>query len=173
MPIQGHDQHAGVRAQVGSTSSAQTRECELDTLIESYENRAREEQLRLAREAQKRADPLERLRVQMTEELLPAFKELRDKYARAGFTMQMDVSRILAGERELTIEMCFREHRSELCGIVTRSAIAFTEIHYIGDTGGGIRSGPSIRLRNLNGMTFREFICERLAALMRAAVRGR
>jgi hypothetical protein len=109
----------------------------------------------------------------MTEELLPVFRELQDKYAGAGFTMEMDVSTFLAGDRELTIEISYKEHRSELCGIVTRSAIAFTEIHYIGDAGGGIRSGPSIRLRNLNGMTFREFICERLAALMRAALRGR
>jgi hypothetical protein len=109
----------------------------------------------------------------MTEELLPVFRELHDKYARTGFKMKMDVSTFLAGDRELKIEMSFKEHRLELCGIVTRSAIAFTEIHYIGDTGGEIRSGPAIRLRNLNGMTFREFICERLAALIRAALRGR
>jgi hypothetical protein len=172
-PIQRHDQYVGVRAQVEPTSAAQSREHELDALIDSYENRTREEQLKLTRETHKRTDPIECLRSQMTEELLPVFREVHDKYARAGFTMEMDVSTFLAGDRELTIEISFKEHRLELCGIVTRSAIAFTEIHYIGDTGGEIRSGPSMRLRNLNAMTFREFICDRLATLMRTAMRGR
>ena len=156
-----------------STKLMETREGELDSLISVYEQRVREERERALAERESQADPVEKLRSLMDKELIPAFGELGKKYRAAGFTMKLDASTFLAGERELMIELGFKDHRSELCGVVTREAIAFSEIRRVGDTGGEISGGPSLRLRSLTTSTFREFVCERLGLLMRAAMRGR
>ena len=151
----------------------ETREGELDSLISVYAQRVREERIRASAERESQADPVKKLRTLMDKELIPAFEELGKKYEQTGFTMKLDASTFLAGERELMIELSFRDHRSELCGVVTREAIAFSEIRRVGNTGGEISSGPSLRLRSLTTSTFREFLCERLGLLMRAAMCAR
>ena len=116
-------------------------------------------------------DPIEALREMMLKEFIPIFVELVDKYSKSGISLQMDASNLLQGGRELTFEFGVGEYRVQLGGTVTSEAIAFHETRYSPDVRGELISGPMLRLRQLNGTTFREFVCERLAVLLRTAMR--
>lgn len=145
-------------------------ERELDALLTLAKRR------KIARESQAKTDaakedPVDKLRRQMTTQLVPVFEEIAAKYAPHGFTLELDLSRFMAGERELTITMGFGQHTSELHGTVTSEMIAFHEIRRRGEFGGELASGPALRLRTLNADSFREFICSGLSRLMRAVMR--
>jgi hypothetical protein len=60
-----------------------------------------------------------------------------------------------------------------LQGTVTSDAVAFHEVRYAPDIHGQLVAGPMIRLKHLNGKTFRDFVCERVAILLRDASRRR
>ena len=90
-----------------------------------------------------------------------------------GVSLEMDVSNFLAGGREISFEFGVGEYRAKLVGTVTTEAIAFHETRYAPDIDGELVSGPMLRLRNLDGTAFREFICERLSVLLRTAIRRR
>ena len=85
--------------------------------------------------------------------------------------MQMDASNFLQGGREIKFEFGIRDHRLQLHGIVTSEAIAFHETRHGPDVQGELVSGPMLRLRGLDGSVFREFVCERLTYVLRAATR--
>ncbi len=140
---------------------------DLDTLIAIYQER----RARAARDPDPKPDPIEKLRTQMMAELIPTFNAVAVKYAPAGFSMKLDAMDFLAGQRELRIDLVFGEARQELIGTVTPEFIAFQEVHYEADVTGQIRSGPSIRLRTLTADGFRDFLCERLAMMVRTALR--
>ena len=124
-----------------------------------------------AKAADTRDDPLDMLRKIMVSDLIPTFAELVDKYAPMGVSMRMDASKLLAGGREVTFDFAVGDDRSTLVGTVTSEAIAFHETRYVAGTSGGLTSGPMLRLRQLDRSTFRAFVCERLATLMRSALR--
>jgi hypothetical protein len=140
---------------------------DLDTLIAMYQER----KARAARDPDPKPDPIEKLRTQMMSELIPTFNAVAVKYAPAGFTMRLDAMDFLAGQRELRLDLTFGDARHELIGTITPEFIAFQEVHYEGDVTGQIRSGPSIRLRTLTADGFRDFLCERLAMMVRTALR--
>ena len=135
----------------------------------------------LARRRQKEAedgpsaqpDPVRALRGLMTTELIPVFVELVEKFSSSGISMQMDASNFLEGGREIKFEFGLGEFRSQLQGTVTTEGIAFHETRYSPDFQGELTSGPMLRLRGLNAATFRQFVCERLTFLLRAAARRR
>ena len=145
-----------------------TSEDDLDSLIKILKRREEE-----GVQGHTRKDPLQTLREMMINDLVTVFVEIVEKYSKAGISMQMDASSFLEGGREIRFEFGLGEYRSLLQGTVTAEAIAFHETRYSPDFHGELTAGPMIRLRYLNADTFREFICERLATLLRTATRRR
>lgn len=113
------------------------------------------------------------LREQIVRDFVPIFQELMEKYAGNGIVMDMDASNFLEGGREIRMEFAFGEYRSQLVGTVTPEAVAFHETRYTPEMRGELVSGPALRLRQLNEQAFREFVCERLALLLRTAMKRR
>lgn len=143
-------------------------EGELDALVNSLEERQKPAES----EGQRRAtDPLHALREMTVRELVPVFVELVEKYSKSGISLQMDASSLLEGGREIKFEFGIGEHRVQLQGTVTSDAIAFHEVRYAPDIDGQLLAGPMLRLKQLNAKTFREFVCERLAMLLKSAAR--
>ena len=143
-------------------------ECELDALVNALEER----QKTAKGEAPARAvDPIRALREMTVRELVPVFVELVEKYSKSGISLQMDASSLLEGGREIKFEFGIGEHRVQLQGTATSDAIAFHEVRYAPDIDGQLLAGPMLRLKQLNAKTFREFVCERLAVLLRSATR--
>ncbi|MFQ5489298.1 MAG: hypothetical protein ACE5GE_01140 [Phycisphaerae bacterium] len=114
---------------------------------------------------------LDRLREKMRSELIPAFEELRAKYEDRGVIIALDPERFLAGGVEILIEVKFETFGLRMEGTVTPEGIAFHETRFSDDMLGVVTTGPMLRARNLNGQSFREFMCERVAQLVRSAVR--
>ncbi len=141
-------------------------ENELDSLINVMEKRG----VNIASAA---ADPLIRLRSLMLNDLVPEFVELVEKYSGMGVSLQMDASNFLEGGREVKFEFGLGEYRFQLHGTVTSEGIAFHETRYCPDLHGELATGPMLRLHGLNRDVFREFVCERLTHLIRAAMRRR
>lgn len=119
------------------------------------------------------ADPLIRLRSLMLNELVPEFVDLVDKYSQTGASLQMDASNFLEGGREVKFEFALGDYRFQLHGTVTSEGIAFHETRYCPDLHGELATGPMLRLHGLDRSVFREFVCERLTHLIRAALRRR
>lgn len=150
-------------------------EAELDALVLAYEDRKRQAaEDKAAEEADAaRPDPIVLLREQITTELIPVINDLSAKYAGKGIGISFDPSNLLAGGRELDIELRIEGNRTELHGIVTKDAISFHEVRHSKDFRGELTSGPALRLRHLNAHTFQSFVCERLMLLIRMAMQRR
>lgn len=118
-------------------------------------------------------DPIQVVREQMLTEFIPIFLELADKYGESKIAMEMDASNLLKGGREIEFQFSVGEYRSKLHGTVTTEAIAFHETRYTPSIAGELTSGPMLRLRGLTGEVFRNFLCERLGVLLRAALRDK
>ena len=118
-------------------------------------------------------DPIQNLRGITLNELVPTFVELVEKYSETGISMQMDASSFLEGGREIKLEFGLQGHRLQMLGTVTTEAIAFHETRHSPEVHGELVSGPMLRMRTLTAETFRNFICERLTLLLRAAIRRR
>ena len=116
-------------------------------------------------------DSIQVLREMTINLLIPVFVELVEKYSSAGISMQMDASSFLEGGREIKFEFGLKDYRMQLHGTVTTEAIAFHETRHSPDVQGELVSGPMLRLRGLDGEVFRDFVCERLAILIRSSVR--
>jgi len=144
-------------------------ENDLDALLGALKDRQQPEPT----EASAGTDPIRLLRDLTVRELVPAFVELVEKYSPTGISMQMDASNLLEGGREVRFEFGYGEYRMQLQGTATANAIAFHEVRYAPDVQGQLAAGPMLRLRQLDGKTFREFVCERLAVLLRFAARRR
>ncbi len=120
-----------------------------------------------------RPDPIQALRELTLSTLIPIFVDLVEKYSPTGLCLHMDASNFLEGGRGIKFEFGMGEFRIQLAGTVTDDAIAFHETRYTPDIHGKLVSGPMLRLKNLTGENFRDFICERLTALLRTATRRR
>ncbi len=143
---------------------------ELDSLISAISSRRLED---ADKDGGLEPDAIEALRGQTIDELIPVFVELVEKYSESGVSLQMDASNFLEGGREIRFEFSIGDYNTQLLGTVTTEAIAFHETRYSPDVQGELLSGPMLRLRGLDGRTFRDFICQRLTLLIRAAARRR
>lgn len=114
---------------------------------------------------------LDAFRNRLREELVPAFEELKQKYDAQGLTLNMEASDFLQGGRKLVIEFRIQTSSVRLEGTVLESGIAFNEIRSHGGVPGAISSGPMLRTRQLTAETFREFVCGRIAMLLRSVLR--
>lgn len=147
---------------------SKTVEGELDALITLLNDRKTKAAERAATVA---PDPVQVLRDRTIQEFIPIFVEIVEKYSKSGVAMEMDASNLLQGGREIKFEFAVGEYRSVLQGTVTTEGIAFHESRYAPDIRGELTSGPMLRLRNLTGDVFRDFVCERLTILVRTALR--
>ncbi len=143
-------------------------EDELDALLSVWQKRERE---CAATSTSDRPDPIQALRELVRGEFITIFVDLMEKYSEVGISMAMDASSFLEGGREIKFEFGFGEYRMNLHGTVTTEAIAFHETRYAPDVRGELTSGPMLRLRHLDGQLFRDFLCERLAVLLRTVMR--
>ncbi|MBI1825338.1 MAG: hypothetical protein HY287_13720 [Planctomycetes bacterium] len=159
-----------INKEIRTNKPAQARSAEndLDALLNSYRQKSAEPG---AGEAAMVQDPIQALREQIIRDLIPCFLELVEKYCRSGVQLQMDASNLLDGGRELKFEFSLGDYRSELQGTVTTDVIAFHEVRSAPDIHGQLLAGPMLRLKQLSPKTFREFVCERLALLLKQASR--
>lgn len=142
-----------------------TPEEELDSLLGTYQQRLKE----IEHEKKPKPDLIMLLRDQTINEFIPVFIELVEKYSQTGISMQMDASDFLQGGSEFRFEFALNGLRTQLQGTVTTEAIAFHETRHSPDVHGEFVRGPMLRLRGLTVEAFRNFICQRLALLVRAA----
>lgn len=159
-----------IRRQTPPDPPASNSEDELDSLLTALKDRQGQnanEKVAL------KHDPVQALRHLTLNELIPVFVDLVEKYSKTGISMQMDASNFLEGGREIRFEFGIGEHRTQLLGTVTTEAIAFHETRFSPDVLGELVSGPMLRLHHLDGETFRNFVCERMAILLRDAMRRR
>lgn len=149
-------------------ASRRTAEGELDRLLSTVE-----EQRRFQKKAQAKPkrDPLQILRDMTIREFVPTFVELVEKYSKSGIAMHMDASNLIEGGREMLFEFGLGPFRIELQGTVTSDSIAFHEVRRAPDIEGQLVAGPMLRLKTLNCEIFREFVCARLAILVKLATR--
>lgn len=145
-------------------------ENELDTILSTIKKRGKNNQ---ATGPAAVPDRIETLRVMLINELIPVFVELMEKYSQSGISLEMDASNFLEGGREIRFEFGYGEHRTRLVGTVISEGIAFQEIRQTPEIHGEIASGPMLSLRRLSPNVFREFVCERLTIILRAAMRRR
>ena len=153
-----------------SASPALCAEEELDALLRLIKKREEESE---NTGGSVKPDPIRQLREKVINELVPVFVELVEKYGKTGISMQMDASNLLEGGREIRFEFGINEHRAQLLGTATSDVIAFHETRHSPEVHGELVSGPMLRMRTLTAETFRNFICERLTLLLRAAIRRR
>ncbi|MCH9033350.1 MAG: hypothetical protein IID42_02455 [Planctomycetes bacterium] len=116
---------------------------------------------------------IQRLRELTVTELIPAFEELKEKYAASDVSMEMDASNFLNGGRGIEFHFQVGDYRTKLAGTVTSEAVAFHETRSAPDLEGELASGPMLRLHRLDARAFKEFICERLAVLLKIVLRQR
>ena len=142
-------------------------EQDLDSLLEGYA----QTQQNSNTPPSGKADAIQALRETTINVLIPVFVELVEKYSNSGMSLQMDASNFLEGGRDIKFEFGMGEYRINLHGTVTTEAVAFHETRHSPDVHGELVSGPMLRLRGLSSDTFRDFVCERLATLIRSALR--
>ena len=118
-------------------------------------------------------DRIQRLRELTVKELIPAFDELKEKYTASEISMEMDASDFLDGGRGIEFRFQVGDYRTKLAGTVTAEAVAFHETRSAPELEGEVASGPMLRLHRLDARAFKEFICERLAVLLKIALRNR
>lgn len=115
--------------------------------------------------------PLDAFRQRVREELTLVVEEIQRKYALKGIAVHMDADDFLGGGRRLCIEISMQNHAMRLDGTVMEGGIAFNEVRSLDGTPGAICSGPMLRTRQLTPEGFREFVCGRIALLVRSILR--
>lgn len=118
-------------------------------------------------------DPVEALRQLVATEIQPAVQRLAEKYAAAGIEISLDASKFLACGREFSLNLARQAYRTRLDGTVTLDLIAFLETRYTPVCDGHLIRGPSLRIRGLTAATFEEFVCQRLALLVKSVLQER
>ncbi|NOX57402.1 MAG: hypothetical protein GXP29_00905 [Planctomycetes bacterium] len=114
--------------------------------------------------------PIDALRRLFVDELIPVTNELREKYAANGLKLQMNAGNFLDGGREIVVEIQFAGIAMRYDGTVTTGAIAFQQTRFDeGDRSGLTASGAALRTRDLDGMKFRKFLCDRIGRLVQQA----
>ncbi|MCB9850069.1 MAG: hypothetical protein H6817_05130 [Phycisphaerales bacterium] len=123
---------------------------------------------------EQREDPLDRVRRLFAVDLIPMFDQLRAKYAPSGVAMKLDADNFLNGGRDVIITIEYSDHGLRFHGTVTSNAIAFSQTRFTrSDTSGLTDSGPSLRTRDLDHDSFRDFVCARIAALVQSVMHRR
>ena len=151
-----------------SESSVGPPEDELDALLDKVEEKQAAKE---GQSAEEPPDAIETFRSLMRQVYIPTFETVQAKYASKGISMAMDVDEFLGGGSSLKIRLTYGEVTKELDGTVMRGGVAFYIIHGTGQNKGAVVSGPLLRIRNLSGDDFRQFLVEHLGQLIKDALR--
>ncbi|MEE9295788.1 MAG: hypothetical protein V3W34_12615 [Phycisphaerae bacterium] len=116
--------------------------------------------------------PIDKLRALFVERIIPTVRRLNDRYAEKGVRVSIDAADFLSDGRSLFLDIEYGDHRLRLEGTVLEDRIAFHETRYVGDMGGTMAAGPTIRTRHLTDEVFADFIYERVITLVKAATRS-
>ncbi len=116
-------------------------------------------------------DVLDVFRALMRQVYMPIFEVLRGKYAAKGIAMELDADEFLGGGPSLKIKFSYGDLTMDLDGTVMRGGVAFYVVRGVGNNKGAVVSGPMLRIRNLTGEDFREFIVDHLSQLIKDALR--
>ena len=159
-----------LRRAKAKTAARGESEAKLDTLLEQHARKLREEELRKENNARKQ-DPMEDIRELFETELMPAFDNLREKYRANDISLELDALKLLQGGREIVIDIEYAGVGMRFDGTVMSNVIAFQLTRYSSQDPAGITaSGPTLRVRGLTANRFRDFICQRIAALVQAVM---
>jgi hypothetical protein len=112
--------------------------------------------------------PIERLRDMFANEFAPALQSINDKYQGKGVEVALDATDFVGGGRSIVVTIQFSDQKVVLEGTVTDNAIAFQETRYVGDYGGMMAGGPSLRTRSLDVQQFSDFILARIISLVKS-----
>ncbi len=151
-----------------SKPSAGPPEDELDALLDKVEEK---QAAKVEQPDEERPDVIETFRSMMRQVYIPTFETVQAKYASKGISMTMDADEFLGGGSSLKIRLTYGEVNMELDGTVMRGGVAFYIIHGTGQNKGAVVSGPLLRIRNLSGEDFRQFLVEHLGQLIKDALR--
>ncbi len=113
--------------------------------------------------------PLDVLRERFRSDLIPEFQALADKYSEHGIQLHLDVGAFFRGGNEINIDIEFETRGVRYSGIVLPHQIAFQVTQFTGQSAPAVASGPTLSIRNLTRRQFREFVCERIAEVVRFA----
>ena len=145
-------------------------EAKLDSLLEQHARKLRDEELKKENNSPK-SDPMENIRDLFETELMPAFDDLREKYRKNDISLELDALKLLQGGREIVIDIEYGGVGMRFDGTVMTNVIAFQLTRYsTRDPAGITASGPTLRVRGLTADKFRDFICQRIAALIQAVM---
>jgi len=142
-------------------------ESQLDALFQTVQQRQREKK----EQASRKLDSIERLRRHVRTELVPVMEELAAKYSSNGVTLNWNFDDLLNGGRKLLLEIGVWEYSLILRGTAIRDVIGFEKIQCCGSLEGAIASGPMLSINILNADTFREFLCNQIASVVRTTLR--
>ncbi|MCP4591310.1 MAG: hypothetical protein GY842_11220 [bacterium] len=148
---------------------SQSSEQSLDSLLSAHEERAAAARPQSA--GGTGDSRMEMFRRRLANELIPAFDELKAKYAEQGLDLKLDASDFLEGGRRLIIEFTWQSQAVRLDGTVTDAGVAFNEIRSAAGVPGAICSGPMLRIHRVTIDDFREFVCAHIAVLVRSVMR--
>ena len=148
----------------GSTPRAPSHEARLDQLLRRHGGAATQPSPTAT------GSPLDALRERFKSDLIPEFQTLADKYSEHGIELHLDIGEFLRGGSEISIDIEFESRGVRYSGIVLPHQIAFQVTQYTGQAAPAVASGPALRIHNLTRRQFREFLCERIAEVVRYAV---
>jgi len=112
--------------------------------------------------------PIDMIRDVVAAQLVPTATRVAERYRPKGFDVAVDAADLLGGGRDLTLDICFGDHRLLMQGTAMPEGIAFNETLFIGGQGGTLAPGPMLRNRRLSPEGFADFLYERMIALAKA-----
>lgn len=143
-------------------------EDQLDDLLDKVEEKRAS---RALEQRESEPDVVDVFRGMMRQVYMPIFETLRVKYACKGIAMDLDSDEFLGGGPSLRIKFSYGDLTMDLDGTVMRGGVAFYIVRGVGNNKGAVVSGPMLRIRNLTGEDFREFIVGHLSQLIKDALR--
>lgn len=143
-------------------------EDQLDDLLEKVQEKRASRGLE---QQESEPDVVDVFRGMMRQVYMPIFETLRGKYALKGIAMELDADEFLGGGPSLRIKFSYGDLTMDLDGTVMRGGVAFYIVRGVGNNKGAVVSGPMLRIRNLTGEDFREFIVDHLSQLIKDALR--
>lgn len=162
-----HQRGQALKSAAGDTAGLENT---LDSLL-SENCRRNETPLDAPLEETAKKSVIDSLRDLFGQEVVPQMIELAERYRDKGVGLRFDASDFLGGGRGISVETTYGERRVVLEGTVMPDKIAFARTNYVGNVGGTMASGPSLRTGQLTAKGFADFVLEHIIALVRTNAR--
>ena len=157
---------SNTRPQLGASKT----ETEIDALLSEHDRRISSQRQPSASSPDR--SPLDQLRDEFRDRLIPLVERLAAKYGPKGVIVTMNAEDFLNGGRSIIIDVAFGGYRTVQEGTVMTDSIAFSEINHMPNLGETVSAGKTLRKRHLTEEGMADFILKTVAALIRAANRS-